>query len=213
MKYHIVYQITNIVNGKIYIGKHTTSNLDDGYMGSGKLLNKAIEKYGIENFKKHIIQIFDNEKDCLDFELFLVNEKFVNREDTYNLTKGGNGSWYHINSDLEKLRKIANNMNRKKENNSEYVEKRKEIMSQIFKILHLEGKFNYATFKGKKHTEETKKKMSEFRKGKQKGERNSQYGTCWIHHLEKKESKKIKKEELNIYIENNWIKGRKIKFN
>jgi hypothetical protein len=48
--------------------------------------------------------------------------------------------------------------------------------------------------------------MSATMSASQKGEKNSQYGTCWIHrNLEKK---KIKIDELSTYIAQGWTKGR-----
>jgi hypothetical protein len=44
--YYILYKTTNNVNGMIYIGQHTTNRLDDGYLGSGKRLRRAIKHYG-----------------------------------------------------------------------------------------------------------------------------------------------------------------------
>jgi hypothetical protein len=90
MKY-IVYQIKNKVNGKLYIGVHRTPSIEDGYMGSGKYLKRAIKKYGIENFEKTYLAIFDNPDDMYTMESHLVNEEFVGREDTYNLKTGGEG--------------------------------------------------------------------------------------------------------------------------
>ena len=42
------------------------------------------------------------------------------------------------------------------------------------------------------------------------GKNNPHYGTCWIHNNEKSIS--IKKDKLEEYISNGWIKGRKMKF-
>ena len=84
MKYNYVYIITNKINHKFYIGKHSTDNLDDGYMGSGTAINKAIQKYGIENFSKRILCLCDSAEDALAIEEFLVTDYIVSRNDSYN---------------------------------------------------------------------------------------------------------------------------------
>lgn len=89
-KYNFVYKTTNIINGKEYTGYHGTDNLDDGYLGSGKLLKRAIEKYGPESFIREILEFFDNPKDAFEYEKKIVNEEYVKRDDTYNLSIGGN---------------------------------------------------------------------------------------------------------------------------
>ena len=61
-KYHIIYKTTNLINGKIYVGMHSTDNLNDGYLGSGWILKQAIKKYGKENFKREVLLVLSNRK-------------------------------------------------------------------------------------------------------------------------------------------------------
>ena len=73
MKYTI-YQITNLINKKIYIGKHQTQNINDNYFGSGIALLKAIAKHGKENFVKEILFVFDTEEEMNNKEKELITE-------------------------------------------------------------------------------------------------------------------------------------------
>ena len=88
--FYTVYKITNLINNKIYVGYHQTTNINDGYMGSGTLIKRAIEKYGIESFEKEILEVFDNKEDAEKYEASIVDRDFTMREDTYNLNLGGN---------------------------------------------------------------------------------------------------------------------------
>ena len=96
--YYIIYQTTNLVNQKIYVGKHVTKNLQDGYLGLGKLLHQAILKYGIEHFHREILMECSSLEELNQAESQIVTPEFVAREDTYNMALGGHGGWYHVNS-------------------------------------------------------------------------------------------------------------------
>lgn len=86
-----VYKTTNLINNKIYIGLHETKDINDTYLGSGILLKKAIKKYGVNNFKKEILFVYDNKTEMINKEKELVSEVFITRRDTYNMSKGGYG--------------------------------------------------------------------------------------------------------------------------
>jgi len=106
--YYTIYKITNLLNGKIYIGQHKTKNLYDGYLGSGKTLNKALNKHGINNFKKEYLFVFDNFEEMNNKEKELVNEEFIKRKDTYNITLGGAYGYFVINPETNELDSIFN---------------------------------------------------------------------------------------------------------
>lgn len=201
-KHYLVYKITNLINGKIYIGIHITMKLDDGYYGSSLLVKRAIKKYGIENFKKEILFDFDNPEEMIAKEVELVTDEFVSRTDTYNLNLGG-GSFYYIHKNGMSNPNLANKIHVEKLNDPDY---RKLYSLKISKgLLKNKG----TGFLGKHHSDFSKSKISEANKKLLSGEGNSQYGTCWISN--EFESKKIKKEELNSYLEKGWIRGRKLK--
>jgi GIY-YIG catalytic domain len=218
--FHYLYCIENLSNGKIYVGKHSTSNLNDNYMGSGRRIKYAIKKYGIGNFKKHILKFCETPEEVLALEKEIVNEEFVRDENTYNLTVGGHGSFLAANlfheknpeKRIEQLKIAALHAVEKRNENPILIAKMFEIHSGIFKRLHAEGKIHQYDWTGKHHKKETIQRMQISHCGLHKGSLNSQFGTVWIHHLEQKVSKRIMKEELITCLAQGWVIGRKMKW-
>lgn len=219
--HYYLYEIRNNINGRIYIGVHKTKNLDDGYMGSGKVITYAIEKHGIENFTKTILEIFKTQEEMFAREKEIVTEEFLLREDTYNLRRGGLGGWDYINKNgigvlLSEQRErdptikkrsceLANKRKREKaESDPEYKRYLYEISLAALAVV--KEKYPKGTFHGKTHSKETKSKIGEISSILQLGEKNSQFGSMWI--TNGKESKKIKKTDP---IPEGWNKGRVLK--
>ena len=188
-------------------------------MGSGTHLKHSQNKYGIKNFEKKVLEIFVTPEIMFQYEAILVNEEFVKRSDTYNINVGGCGGFSYINeNDLNyKFNSEDRLLGQTRSKQVLSVLRKDKIWSENFSKIRSQKMLSFylnggVTFKGKTHTKETKKKMSESHKGKHEGIKNSQYGTIWIYSLEEKTSKKIKKEELPEYIDLGWLKGRKMKF-
>jgi hypothetical protein len=225
--YYTVYKTTNVVNGKIYIGCHKTTNIDDDYVGSGKLLKRAINKYGIENFQKEILGVFDSPEEMFNMEAQLVNEDFVNETTNYNLKVGGEGGFDYINNNLDDIlskddrvkrarmgREAANTRGSHLKGSQRHQQLMKE--DPDYRAWYRErceqSKPSQGTFTGKRHTEEAKRKISEANSNRFKGSKNPNYGKCWVYNEELQQSKSIPVEELDEYTNAGWNKGRKIKF-
>jgi group I intron endonuclease len=132
--YGFIYVTTNIVNNRKYIGKCAYNRKTgwEDYLGSGKILKLAIEKYGVENFSREIIHESPTRDALNKAEIYYIN-KFdaCNSEDYYNIARGGDGGNTRLGFTEE------------------------ELISYGKKVARL-GKLN--GMYGKKHTDEAKRK-------------------------------------------------------
>ena len=206
-KYHYIYKTTCLITNKYYIGMHSTDDLDDGYMGSGKRIWHSLKKYGRENHQKEILEFLPTRKDLKQREAELVNEELINHVMCMNLQTGGGGGLINEEHGLRlaaagtaKLKELF--ADKESEWSKNFIQGRKEWMT-----LHNQTKWGLGnkSFTGKQHSAETKAKMSESMQGKQSGASNSQYGKCWI--TNGTESKKIYKGDT---IPDGWKLGRVI---
>jgi len=93
----IIYLLTNIINGKQYVGQ-TIRGLDERWWyhcwsanrGAGYLLHKAIRKYGPDAFTHEILEHTTIE-DVNAREIYWIAE-LKTREHGYNMTDGGEGT-------------------------------------------------------------------------------------------------------------------------
>ena len=96
MRKYLIYKTINKINKKFYIGAHETDNENDSYLGSGIVLNKAIEKYGKEAFKKEILSVCSSREEMYEQEQKIIAEH-INNPSCYNIKTGGIGGWDYVN--------------------------------------------------------------------------------------------------------------------
>ena len=137
-RFYYVYSI-NFSNGNYYIGKHSTKNFDDGYCGSGVLLNREFLREKNEAIK-YIIGFYRNGKELSEAEELYLGNKYKTDEKCLNFVKGGKGGF----SELMVSRSIA-------------ARKKKGITDETRKKMS-------DSQKGRKHSKETKDKISNWHK-------------------------------------------------
>jgi hypothetical protein len=205
-KYHYIYKTTCIITNKFYIGMHSTDNLEDGYIGSGKRLWYSINKYGKENHACEILEFLESRELLKEKEKQLVNQDLLNDSLCMNLAIGGEGGHGAKFLTKEQLAKGTATMLSKIWSNPDFIERKRIETSERNKVLHANGTLPPPpTFKGKKHSNETINKMKDSA-SKRRSDQNSQYGTCWI--TNDKDNQKIKRGDL---IPIGWKLGRSIK--
>lgn len=157
-----IYKITNLLNGKIYIGKHTCKNIENVYYGSGVAIKAAIKKYGKENFKKDVLCVCESEEELNSMEIEWIS-KLGAFGDGYNMTKGGEGMLGRkpTNTEIEKARKSR----------LLFYKNNPSVREELSKLAQMRVG-NKNSFYGKKLTKEHIDKMTKARVEAISGERN-----------------------------------------
>lgn len=192
-KYHYFYKITNKINNHFYYGVHNTSNLNDGYMGSGVRLLKAYNKYGIENFEKEILKFFDSKEEAFDYESEIVTEELVKNNDCYNLQEGGKGGFIPNINDYHGPSPFKDKVCVKLKNTEEYFLINKDKYDQNI----------YDTnWTNRHHTDEAKNKIRQTLT-----KENTINDHIWVHDGNGN-AKYLNKKKLEEYLNNGWKLGR-----
>ena len=167
---YCIYKITNLINGKTYIGQHKYKDLNDKYMGSGVHLKRAQKKYGIENFKKDILVFGIVKKSFID----LLEKEYIKfyrsiGKAEYNVADGGEGGspnkGKHFSEETkrkmsESHKGIGRSEEWRRKQSEAHKGKKRGPMSEEQKKKISEA------HKGYHHSEEVRKKISESHKGK-----------------------------------------------
>jgi hypothetical protein len=169
---------------------HSTNNLEDGYLGSGKRLRYSIGKYGGDKHICEKLEFLSSRKKLTEREIEIVDEKFLEDPLCMNLMVGGTGGKISDEQQLRRAKAANKARSEKLKNDPEFYDSVLLSSAKALKKRRENGEiFRGSAFEGKTHSKETKKRIGLSNSIKQKGELNSQAGTCWI--TNEKESKKI----------------------
>lgn len=204
-KYHYIYKTTCTVTGKFYVGMHSTDNLDDGYLGSGKILGYSRKKYGDENHKREIVEMLPSRDELKLREKEIVNEELLNHPLNINLKYGGDGGWDYLNDSSKQHLERCSRAGKIGGAISGTANIRKATTKES---CALGGKNSWMKSFHLLQSDEARKKRKNTMKERNHmvGEKNSQFGTCWVTNGN---PIKIKKELLKQYLTNGYVLGRK----
>jgi hypothetical protein len=203
MRHIILYETKSIINDKtkIYVGVHETNNLNNGYLGSGKLIKRAIKCHGKEYFTRTTLEVFQTKKAAYEREAIIVNKDFLARDDVYNICEGGGG--FGSSEDASRAAKIKNNLYPIDNTIVRAAYDLKMATDPEFKEKALNHIKNLS-----KDPEIISKRVATFRKlGHGVGEKNSQYGKRCVYHPIHG-CKILDQTELSQHLSEGWIKGR-----
>lgn len=95
--HHILYRITRL-DGEFYIGRHSTTNLNDGYFGSGLIIRRSVEKHGKDQHTFEVLETHPDYETLCAREREIINEEMLKNPLCMNLKLGGDGGWNEVNA-------------------------------------------------------------------------------------------------------------------
>lgn len=175
---YVLYVHTNKINGKFYVGitcqKPTRRWRNGNGYKNNRYFYRAIQKYGWENFKHEILYTNLTKEEAEKKEVNIIKELHSNERDYgYNITKGGEVIGKHS----EESKRRMSESQKKKLISKETIERLREA------------------FRGRTHSNETKKKISE----SQMGSKNSFYGKTHTEEARRKISESVSGEKNGMY--------------
>ncbi len=204
-KYHFIYKTTCKITGKFYIGMHSADLLDDGYLGSGKILGYSRAKYGDENHTREILEHCESREQLKSREKEIVNEDMLKDPLNMNLKYGGEGGGRIWNAEhAKKFHKAGWEAMQAKIDKS----KRSINAGKTFKKRLKDGELiRLPTFLGKKHSIKTLEKISKSRKGKCAGKQHPNFGKKNFCVNKNGVIKRISINLLESFLNDGWKRG------
>ena len=170
--YHYIYKITCKITNKFYVGMHSTSNLEDNYMGSGRRIIYSIRKYGLDNHEKEILEFLSDRNLLKQRESEIVNEMLLEDPLCMNLALGGAGDVYGQKWKVKHYRPLSDS------HKASLRKAMKGIAGKYERTPEIKEKIS-ETLKNQQQTEDARQKRSESHK------------KYWAEHPEEKENKKL----------------------
>ena len=188
-KYHIVYLTINKLNGKCYIGSHSTNNINDKYIGSGVAIKEAISKYSKNNFIRITLKKYDNYIASRNDEKYYIDLFNTLVPKGYNISPLGgtrNGIESHSKESIEKIRKKNKGLKRSEKTKNKIRQLKLNMSDETKQKIgkssrNRSDESNYRCgssnrgkitwMKGKNHSEESKEKNRQKHLGKKQSEK------------------------------------------
>lgn len=208
-KYHYIYRIMRN-DGKFYIGMHSTDDLDDGYFGSGQRISRSIKKHGRACHRKEIIEFLPSRILLKTREKELITEELRADPRCMNIAPGGGGGFIsdeHRKKFLDGQKRISKQNGRNTGPTNIVATRTPEARTKANSTNARSGGFQRCLEAAASKEAIAKRKATMAKRGHSRGEKNSQFGTCWV--VADSSPIKIQKEQLSKYLNMGYSRGRK----